>query len=339
MLEHGGRLRQAAQQYGIKLAAWLDLSTGLAPWGWPLPVLPASCWRQLPEPDDGLIVAAQDYYQATSLLPVAGSQAAIQALPWLRPACRVLILGPCYAEHAQAWARAGHQVQVWNELTESQPPLDTCDVLVLVNPNNPTGRLLAPDTLLAWHAELAARGGWLLVDEAFADLQPEFSLARYSDRPGLIVLRSLGKFFALAGARVGFVLAESALLAQLEEQLGPWAVNGPARLVAQQVLVDRATQQAWRLRLQRDGRRLQQLLSEQGLTSGGGCALFQWVPHPAAASLHQQLAGQGILTRLFDQPAAVRIGLPGNKAGWDRLQQALQALALPPADVTVENVL
>ncbi|MCL5043453.1 MAG: threonine-phosphate decarboxylase CobD [Gammaproteobacteria bacterium] len=336
MLEHGGRVSLAARQYGIAQDAWLDLSTGLAPWVWPLPAVPASCWSRLPEPDDGLEVVARDYYQAPALLPVAGSQAAIQALPSLRPACRVRVLGPCYAEHAQAWRQAGHQVQVWDERAQGLPPLDDCDVLVLVNPNNPTGRLLAPTTLLAWQAELAARGGWLVVDEAFADLQPEYSLAPCSDRPGLIVLRSLGKFFALAGARLGFVLADTALLARLNQRLGPWTVNGPARFVAQQVLAERDTQQVWRWRLQREGQRLQQLLSTCGLTPDGGCALFQWVCRTDAADLHQALAGQGILTRLFSQPAALRIGLPGNETGWTRLEQALQGLALPAPQLIQE---
>ena len=163
MLEHGGRLRAAAQRYGIPLEDWLDLSTGIAPYGWELPAVPRSAWTRLPETDDGLEQAARDYYGAVSLLPVAGSQAAIQALPRLRGHSRVGILAPTYAEHAAAWRREGHCVTKLSEGAVHRA-LPQLDVLLLVNPNNPTGRLVEPARLLDWHEELAERGGWLVVD-------------------------------------------------------------------------------------------------------------------------------------------------------------------------------
>lgn len=328
MLEHGGRLREAAQRFGIPLAEWLDLSTGLAPWCWPLPAINACVWRRLPESEDGLEQAARDYYGAASLLPVAGSQAAIQALPRLRPACRVAIIGPCYAEHQYAWESSGHQVLVVSVVELVVQGLAAFDVVVVVNPDNPTGRLLPRATLLDWHAQLARRGGWLLVDEAFADLQPQHSLADCSDRPGLLVLRSLGKFFGLAGLRLGFVLAEQGLLAHLQRLLGPWAVSGPARVVGQAALADRTLQQTWRQQLRQQGQRLHGLLSRRGLIPDGGCALFQWLAHGQAEVIHQQMAERGILLRLYDRPRGLRIGLPGDEAGWARLEQALIELQL-----------
>ncbi|MDH0098608.1 aminotransferase class I/II-fold pyridoxal phosphate-dependent enzyme, partial [Pseudomonas sp. GD04158] len=210
MLEHGGRLRAAAQRYGIPLEDWLDLSTGIAPYGWDLPPVPAQAWARLPEINDGLEAAARDYYGAASLLPVAGSQAAIQALPRLRTHSNVGILAPTYAEHAAAWRREGHRITKLSEGSVHRA-LPQLDVLLVVNPNNPTGRLIEPARLLDWHDELAERGGWLVVDEAFIDCTPQHSLAAYSDMPGLIVLRSFGKFFGLAGLRLGFVLAAQAL--------------------------------------------------------------------------------------------------------------------------------
>ncbi|MEX6502596.1 threonine-phosphate decarboxylase CobD [Pseudomonas zhanjiangensis] len=324
MLEHGGRLRAAARRHGIALGDWLDLSTGIAPYGWPLPPIPASAWTRLPETDDGLEAAARDYYGAAHLLPVAGSQAAIQALPRLRERCRVGVVAPAYAEHAAAWRREGHRLL---ELSEAgiNRALERLEVLLLVNPNNPTGRRFAPEQLLAWRARLAERGGWLLVDEAFIDCTPEHSLAAHCDRPGLIVLRSFGKFFGLAGIRLGFVLAEPALLARLDELLGPWAVSGPARALATALLQDGPGQQVQRERLRADGERLARLLREQGLTPTGGCALFQWLADARAAVLHEFLAAQGILTRLFQQPQSLRFGLPPDESGWARLERALQA--------------
>ncbi|MDP9030797.1 MAG: aminotransferase class I/II-fold pyridoxal phosphate-dependent enzyme, partial [Pseudomonadota bacterium] len=226
MLEHGGRLRKAAMQYGIPEADWLDLSSGLAPWPFPIPEIPLRAWARLPENDDGLEQAACEYYGTPHVLPVAGSQAAIQLLPRLRRAGKVGVLSPCYAEHAEAWRRAGYIVR---EVLEQEVDffLDSLDVLVVVNPNNPTGLSLTPQRLLDWHARLAQRGGWLVVDEAFMDITPQLSLAGQAHQVGLIVLRSFGKFFGLAGVRLGFVLAERKLLKLLAEQVGPWAVSGP----------------------------------------------------------------------------------------------------------------
>lgn len=324
MLEHGGRLRAAAQRYGIPLGDWLDLSTAIAPEPWPLPPMTVEAWARLPEDDDGLIEAACSGYGATHALPVAGSQAAIQALPQLLPPCRVGVLDPSYAEHAQAWQRAGHQL-VRLAAADIDRQLDSLDVLVLANPNNPTGELFAAEQLLDWHARLYARGGCLLVDEAFMDCTPEFSVAAHADKPGLIVLRSFGKFFGLAGVRLGFVLAEAALLELLAERLGPWAVSGPARVLGVQALAESsaAARRLRALRLQAAGQRLAALLGDYGLAADGGTALFHWLRTPRAAELHDFLACRGILVRLFDQPASLRFGLPADEAGWQRLTRAL----------------
>ncbi|UVE16535.1 threonine-phosphate decarboxylase CobD [Pseudomonas sp. LS44] len=321
MLEHGGRLKAAARQYGIAEADWLDLSTGIAPWPFDLPALATQTWARLPEVDDGLDAAACSYYGVEQLLAVPGSQAAIQLLPRLRPSGRVGVLAPCYAEHAEAWRKAGHEVieLAADGLEEALPRLD---VLVLVNPNNPTGQRFDQALLLDWHARLARHGGWLVVDEAFIDCTSALSLAA-SAGEGLIVLRSFGKFFGLAGARLGFVLADAKLLAALAEQLGPWAISGPTRAVGQACLRDRGAQLAQRQRAEAACARLAELLVGQGWAPQGGCALFQYRVDPRAAQLHDFLARRGILVRLFTQPIALRFGLPKGESDWQRLEQAL----------------
>jgi len=323
-LHHGGRLRQAARDYGIPLAQWLDLSTGVNPLGWPVPPLPPQCWQRLPEDDDGLPEAASIYYGTQHLLPCAGSQQAIQALPRLRAPCRVGMLQPSYAEHAHAWRTAGHEV-VALAVDTIDTQLDTLDVLLLVNPNNPSGETFAAEQLLAWHARLAARGGWLVVDEAFMDATPQHSLAAHVAVEGLVVLRSLGKFFGLAGARVGFVLAWPQLLHTLAAVFGPWAVNHPAREVARLALADTQWQQAMRGQLAQHGARLRTLLIQTGLTPDGGTTLFQYVTTPDAVAIQRSLAQQGILVRRFEQPAALRFGLPGGEAQWHRFSAAVGA--------------
>lgn len=327
-LLHGGRLRAAAAHYGIPVADWLDLSTGINPHGWPVPAIPSTTWERLPEDDDGLQQAARTYYGTDALLAVAGSQAAIQALPRLRPRCRVGVIAPGYNEHAHAWQRAGHNV-----IPVSANGLDSAaadvDVLVIIHPNNPTGTWFSVETMFHWHAQLAARGGWLVVDEAFIDAMPEHSLTPHCPRLGLIVLRSLGKFFGLAGARVGFVCAESSLIEALRALLGPWTVAAPSRHIAIQALADHDWQETARCRLVHHSERLAALLTQYGLAPNGGCALFQWVCTPQAAALHEQLARHGILTRLFDTPASLRLGLPGNDSDWARLAATLVTVCQP----------
>src|SRR5690606_22257992 len=232
-----------------------------------------------------------------------------------------------YGEHAHAWAQAGHEVlRLSGEQLEAR--VDSLDALVLANPNNPSGQVFSPGQLLAWHARLSARGGWLLGDGAFMGGPPGPRLAAESGRGGLIVLRSFGKFFGLAGARLGFVLAEPALLTRLNERLGPWTVSGPARALGLHALdasqAEARAQRAVQLRAQ--GRRLAALLSRHGLRPHGGTALFQWVRTEHALHLYEALARRGILVRRFDHPASLRFGLPPDEGGWQRLASALEEL-------------
>ncbi|MFJ4545109.1 threonine-phosphate decarboxylase CobD [Pseudomonas sp. NPDC088885] len=324
MLEHGGRLRKAALDYGIAEADWLDLSSGLAPWPFPVPEIPLRAWARLPETDDGLEQAACDYYGANQVLPVAGSQMAIQLLPRLRRAGKVGVLSPCYAEHAEAWRRNGYIVREVQE-QEVEFYLDNLDVLVVVNPNNPTGLSLTPAKLLDWHARLAQRGGWLVVDEAFMDNTPQLSLAAHAHQVGLIVLRSFGKFFGLAGVRLGFVLAERKLLRLLAEQVGPWVVSGPTRVLGQACLQDTENHTRQRIRSDEASERLATLLERYGSKPQGGCALFQWLITDQAQTLYEFMARRGILLRLFTHNSSLRFGLPADTAEEARLEQAFIA--------------
>lgn len=325
---HGGRLNAAAVHYGIPREQWLDLSTGINPNGWPVPPLPAPVFNRLPEADDGLEQAAADYYGSADLLLVAGSQVAIQTLPALRLArsgpAQTGVLHPAYAEHAFRWRQAGHAVQ---SLTADQieARLDQLDVLVLINPCNPSGVRFRPEQLRQWHARLARRGGWLLVDEAFMDATPELSLITDPMPAGLIVLRSLGKFFGLAGLRVGAVCAEVSVRDALAHSIGPWAISHPARWVAQRALADRHWQQQMRLRLQAEQARLHRLLAGVAETVSS-TALFATVVTEQAYRIEQACAQAGILVRRFEQPAALRFGLPGNEDEWQRLEQTLSEI-------------
>lgn len=310
MLEHGGRLGWAAQRWNIPRADWLDLSTGIAPWPYPLPSPPLEVWQRLPEDDDGLEAAARAYYRCEHLLALPGSQAAIQALPRLCRPGRVAMPMPLYAEHAAAWQAAGHTLVAWGE---------TADYAVVCNPNNPTGAWRSCAELRA----LAQRVRLLVVDEAFIDATPDASMIG-SGVDNLVVLRSLGKFFGLAGVRVGFACAAPALLDRLREHLGPWAVSHPARWAARLALADHRWQDAQRQRLMAAAARLAGVLAPLGESTG--TALFRHVITPHAPALYEALAQRGILVRLFDAPSALRFGLPAAEGQWQRLETTIRKL-------------
>ena len=318
MLEHGGRLRQAAHQHGIALHEWLDLSTGINPDTWPVPPLDPRCWNRLPEDDDGLEEAAAAYYGNPRLLPLAGSQAAIQTLPQLFERATIACVAPLYEEHPHAWERCGHALR---RLPSLQRALAAATpVVLLCNPNNPTARTIPRADLLAAADTLQRRGGWLIIDEAFADAEAENSLTELAGSdalPRLIVLRSLGKFFGLAGARVGFLFAASGIRDALREKLGPWPISHPAREVARQALADSAWQQATRVQLLAASQRLATLLAPLGEVERTALFCTLRTPHPAALAEH--FARHAILLRRFDEHGLLRFGLPGDEAGWQRL--------------------
>ncbi len=321
MPEHGGNLRDAQRLYGR--TDWIDLSAGLNPHWYPVPELPGNAWHRLPEPDPELAAAACRYYGAPRMLAVAGTQAAIQALPRLRAPSRIAVSMPSYAEHAHHWSRHGHSARLvpYAGLASA---VDGSDVVVVCNPNNPTGAMVPRDELLRWADALAARGGWLVVDEAFADTDNTHSVADRADRPGLIVLRSVGKFFGLAGVRLGFVAAHAPLLAALEEELGPWQVSGPAQLIGKAALLDEAWQRRTRIVLRAGGERLDALLAAHGIASSG-TNLFRWWPARMPEAFHEYMARRGIWVRLFREgPRGIRIGLPSDETAWTRLAGALE---------------
>lgn len=318
-LEHGGRLGAARRRFPGAPEPFIDLSTGINPIPWPVPPLPPEAWTRLPEPEALAALqqaAARAYGVADPAMVVAapGTQILIQLLPRLFPQQRLCILGPTYAEHAACWAEAGTQVQMVTDLAALDGPALLC------NPNNPDGRRIPPQAL----AELAARGGFLLVDEAFADLEePPLSCAPLLPRPGLVLLRSFGKSYGLAGLRLGFALLEPAAAARLRAALGPWAVSGPAIAIGIAALSDTAWRQAAADRLQADAARLDALLSRAGLRVLGGTRLFR-LAEGDAAPWHDRLGRAGLLTRSFGfNPRWLRFGLPGDAAAWTRLAAAL----------------
>lgn len=320
---HGGAVDAAAERYGIPRDQWVDLSTGINPGPYPLPELARDYWYRLP--DAALYAWLQEsaaaYYgvgDPACIVPAPGSQAAIQWLPRLLDTARVAILAPTYSEHAAAWTAFGHSV---DEIGADDAIPSEAGVIVVTNPNNPDGRIIEPGRLLT-----LAEGRLLVVDEAYADVAPEVSLARFAGRPDLVILRSVGKFFGLAGMRLGFALCGEPHAGRLRRALGPWAISGPAAAIGAVALADEGWIRTARVRLTAASSRLDGLLMRFGLRPVGGTTLYRLVADPRAAELFEHLAGNGILVRRFvDQPAWLRIGLPGEDRDFERLATVLAA--------------
>ena len=324
--DHGGSLERAGALFPEAPLPFIDLSTGINPHAYPLFDLPATAFSRLPEPARiaELAATAAGAYGAEGadcIVPAPGTQILLPLVMGLVPPGRAAVLGPTYAEHARCAALAGHGVQMVGAVED----LFEADLAVVVNPNNPDGRVVARRDLLALAEHLRAKGGLLVIDEAFMDVGPHGeSLCGDVGRGGIVVLRSFGKFFGLAGLRLGFALAALDIARRLAAALGPWAVSGPAIEIGIRALSDRQWQDAMRERLADDRARLDQLLQKAGFPASGGTSLYAFLRHPEAPALFARLGASGIFVRRFDDRANVlRLGLPGDESAWERLSLAL----------------
>lgn len=325
---HGGDLGRMAALFPDAPRPWVDLSTGINPWPYPVPALDPALWARLPSAADELALkrAAMAAYGVTdpdAVLAAPGSQVLISGLPFLRAGgADVAIAGPTYGEHAPAWVRAGHLVRMVADLPDPDGPLP--DVLLLVNPNNPDGRCHEPARLRCLLDALARRGGWLVVDEAFCDLRPDLSLAPQAGRRGLIVLRSFGKFYGLAGLRLGFLLAPCDIIRAMAARLGPWAVAGPALAVAAAALGDADWSARTRVQLAQAMAGYEGLYQKTGVERVGGTDLFALIRAPEGRDLFHGLGRAGLLCRAFpDRPGLFRLGIPPDSVTFERLLSAL----------------
>nr|WP_181703873.1 threonine-phosphate decarboxylase CobD [Chthonobacter albigriseus] len=324
MSRHGGNLAAARRAFPRAPEPWIDLSTGISPYAYPFGDLPSACFTRLPEADAeaALLGAARAAYAApadVAIVAAPGTQILIQLLPRILPARRVAVVGPTYGEHAAAWIAGGSAV------TEA-PALDAAgdaDVVVLVNPNNPDGRLVASADLLDEAARLARRGATLVVDEAFVDVIPGASLLSAGLPDNVLVLRSFGKTYGLAGVRLGFALGSADRIGRLRALLGPWAVPGPALEIGRRALSDTDWSKRLVGRLVADAEKLDALLVAAGLRVVGGTPLFRLAEAPEAAAWFDRLAAAGVLVRPFSYRSDwLRFGIPG-EGDWARVNAVL----------------
>ena len=325
---HGGDLDEAQKLFPSAPGPWIDLSTGINPIPYPMPVLPSSSFERLPPPaaHGDLEEAAAKAYgaaDAAGVVAAPGTQVLISLLPHLRSRSRVAVLGPTYAEHAQAWRQAGHAVAEIASLGDTEQ----ADVVVVVNPNNPDGRLLERGTLLNLAQTLGRRAGLLVVDEAFADFDADETLVRFLPE-NAIVLRSFGKTYGLAGLRLGFAIAPAGIAVPLQAALGPWAVSGPAIEAGRWALRDSDWIAAAKRARAADSRRLDALLATVADALPRGTILYRLMESRRGPDLFSHLGSNGIWVRRFAfDPGLLRFGLPGSDQAWSRLAEALGSIA------------
>jgi len=354
-LVHGGQLNKMAKRYKIPVDQWLDLSTGISPISYPIPKIPTNIWQQLPQENTALINAAKKYYGTESInvennaienISVTnGSQAIIARLPILYPEyirqsqpydnryqysiknkmtnIDVWLPEVGYKEHEKSWCDAGFTIKQYQQLPTSNE-LTKNAVVVVINPNNPSGELHSQQTLTALLSTVEKHQGWLIVDEAFMDvISPSQSVIHLTQSNHLFVLRSVGKFFGLAGIRIGFLSAHFDWLEKLKQLASPWEVNGPAQFITEQALKDIDWQLAQQQALAQLTTQLKQLLTRSFIDRASkstrhkititGCNLFQTLTHPQAEKLHLWLCRQGVYVRLCDKKNALRFGIPSKK--------------------------
>lgn len=318
--DHGGNLDAAMARFGGTSDDWLDLSTGINPMPYALPPIPQTSWEVLPRKTEMARlskVAAQAYNTPARVIATSGAQGAIQMVPWLRAPGRAAVLAPTYNEHAAALRACGWHV---DEVSEFDA-LAGADLAVVVNPNNPDGRRTTPDRLRA----LSQQVGLLIIDESFGDPEPDLSLAPQLEQDNVVILRSFGKFYGLAGVRLGFALAQGALADRLADMVGPWPVSGPAIDIACQALADRNWQEQTIDWLTAGSDRLDAMAQKAGWDLVGGTTLFRTYATPDATAAQNALAAQRVWSRIFPYSNSwIRLGLPKDDR-WSQLEAAMEA--------------
>lgn len=325
---HGGRLCVARSLFPNVPQPWVDLSTGINPRSYPAPRASALERNRLPEPTElarleEVAAAAFNVTDPVRVVATGGTENALRLLPYILKLTSAVIASPTYGSHADAWHKSGADVRTVADAELLQSAAANSAITV-VNPNNPNGRLLAREQLLA----LNQNAGALIVDEAFGDLQPQHcvsDIAGTDAAPRMIVLRSFGKFYGLAGVRLGFVIASPAIATHLRQLLGDWPVSVDALRAGLAAYADADWAARMRIRLSKAARRLDQMLVSGGMEIVGGTSLYRLARATNARARFTQLISHGVLVRPFDYDATLlRFGLPASGDDWRRLAQALK---------------
>ena len=258
MNPHGGDIWGASRETGLGLDELIDFSASINPAG------PSARARAAfraafddsaayPDPSSAELVGAlSEFYNVapSNILPANGSTELIHLAPRVFAPTRALIVEPAFSEYRAALRLTGAKIETL-ELKEADGfTLDTGvlmraiadkrpEMVFIANPANPTGALTGKDALTELASFCEKRAMVLVVDEAFADFAEEESVKELvGDHKNLIVVRSMTKFFAIAGLRLGFIFAHERTVAKFSKALPPWSVNTPASRAGAASLTD-----------------------------------------------------------------------------------------------------
>jgi cobalamin biosynthetic protein CobC len=331
---HGGRLGAARAAYSQAPQPWIDLSTGINPKSYPAPRARGVTLNRLPDTGElsqleSIAATAFGVGDPQRVVATGGTEPALRLLPYVLRQKAAIVAGPTYGSHADGWEKAGVPSRVVPD-AELEGSIADRTALIVVNPNNPDGRLVGRDRLRQLHDAVASRGGVLVVDEAFAEVTPQASVADIAGTrvaEHLVVLRSFGKFYGLAGLRLGFVVGSPVVAARVRGVIGDWPVSVDALAAGLAAYADRQWTERMRVQLASAARRLDGLLSRYGFEVVGGTSLYRLVRAGDAPARFERLAAAGILTRPFQHDATLlRFGLPGTPEAWQRLEEAVGEL-------------
>jgi cobalamin biosynthetic protein CobC len=330
---HGGKLEQIKHAYPRQKLDWIDLSTGISPFSYPIADEIIDL-KVLPQHQELLTQAACRYYKTQYLTVIPGSMWAIQMLPILRKLSGIdvrpiLLPKQGFNEHQKSWRAQGYNIEVYDDVPTDQQ-LNHAQACVVINPNNPTGRLTKATVLKDMLKILTSKGAWLIVDEAFIDPYQISNLDKYSMSnrvadENLIVLRSFGKFFGLAGLRLGVILANKVIQNNISSLLNNWSINNTAQAIGIKAWLDNSWQSQTNKKLVLAGERLRLLFITLNYTTVG-TVFFQTLYIKNANQLYELLLTKGIYTRLLDNENGIRFGLPRTELHWQRLEQVLTTL-------------
>ncbi|MFZ5814749.1 MAG: threonine-phosphate decarboxylase CobD [Bacillota bacterium] len=306
---HGGDLVAASRRWGIPPERFLDFSANINPLGPPPAALEAARSAlagvaNYPEPfARSLRAALARHHGLPEEAVLVGNGAAEVLYLLLRQAAgrRVALPAPGFAEYGRAARAAGAELLTYPPDRPTPPPgLRQGDWLILCNPHNPTGGIYDPGQVLALAEQTPAT---LLVDEAFIDLtepgEAGSVIPAVLRRPNLVVARSLTKFYALPGLRIGYAVAPPAMVAALDGARDPWSVSSLAQAAALAALADEAFAARTREWVRAERPFLAAALAGlPGYTVCPPAANFVLVraPQPAHA-VQERLGPQGILIR------------------------------------------
>ncbi len=251
--QHGGQIRKYAEKCGCSPEQILDFSANINPLGFPswtrsLVARTLSAIDQYPDPESHTFVkAAADYFSVPPehIVPANGSSEVLFLLPRILDVKRALIPVPAYIDYARVAKRSNLPIEALNlrekanfrlEPAELQSRIRPGDLVFLGQPNNPTGQMLNRRTL----RELAENNpqSFFVIDESFADFVQNYNSLITDALPNVTVLRSMTKFYAVPGIRVGFAAAPPRIAERLRESLVPWSVNTFAQAFGEAALRD-----------------------------------------------------------------------------------------------------